>query len=73
MTDYNAMTDEDFRAEVRRFVESEYPAHLRNPPHRLHWQEGRSGSASCSGRAGWRRAGRRSSAAWGSTPRSRSS
>lgn len=40
MTDYNAMTDEDFRAEVRRFVESEYPAHLRNPPHRLHWQEG---------------------------------
>ncbi|MCQ4158633.1 acyl-CoA dehydrogenase family protein [Roseomonas sp. GC11] len=40
MTDFNAMTDEDFRAEVRRFVEDEYPAHLRNPPHRLHWQEG---------------------------------
>ena len=40
MTDYNALSDEDFRAEVRRFVESSYPAALRNPPHRLHWQEG---------------------------------
>lgn len=40
MTDYNAMTDDEFRAEVRRFVESEYPTHLRNPPNRLHWDEG---------------------------------
>ncbi|WBV42809.1 acyl-CoA dehydrogenase family protein [Pseudoroseomonas cervicalis] len=40
MSDWNALSDEEFRAEVRRFVEAEYPAHLRNPPHRLHWQEG---------------------------------
>ncbi|ONG48364.1 acyl-CoA dehydrogenase [Pseudoroseomonas deserti] len=40
MSDHNALSDDDFRAEVRRFVESSYPAHLRNPPHRLHWQEG---------------------------------
>ncbi len=40
MSDWNALSDEEFRAEVRRFVEAEYPAHLRNPPHRLHWREG---------------------------------
>lgn len=40
MIDWNELSDEDFRAEVRRFVEAEYPEHLRNPPHRLHWQEG---------------------------------
>ncbi|MXP62498.1 acyl-CoA dehydrogenase [Roseomonas sp. M0104] len=41
MTDLNALSDEDFRAEVRRFLEAEYPAALRNPPHRLHMDEGR--------------------------------
>ena len=41
MTDLNALADAEFRTEVRRFVESEYPAELRNPAHRLHWQEGR--------------------------------
>jgi hypothetical protein len=40
MTDYNAFSDEAFRAEVRHFVESEYPRELRNPPHRLHWEQG---------------------------------
>lgn len=39
MIDLNALSDEEFRAEVRGFVEAEYPEHLRNPPHRLHWQE----------------------------------
>ncbi|HWL82729.1 MAG TPA: acyl-CoA dehydrogenase family protein [Roseomonas sp.] len=41
MTDLNALSDADFRAEVRRFLEAEYPAELRNPPHRLHMDEGR--------------------------------
>ena len=41
MTDLNDLSDEDFRAEVRRFVESEYPSALRNPPHRLHRDQGR--------------------------------
>ncbi|KAA2214056.1 acyl-CoA dehydrogenase family protein [Teichococcus oryzae] len=41
MTDLNAMSDEAFRAEVRRFVEAEYPPELRNPPHRLHWEQGK--------------------------------
>lgn len=39
--DLNALSDEAFRAEVRRFVESEYPAELRNPQHRLHWDQGK--------------------------------
>ena len=42
MTDLNQLSDEDFRTEVRRFVEAEYPAALRNPAHRLHWDEGTS-------------------------------
>nr|WP_277819408.1 acyl-CoA dehydrogenase family protein [Pseudoroseomonas vastitatis] len=37
----NALSDEAFRAEVRRFVEAEYPPELRHPPHRLHWEQGR--------------------------------
>ncbi len=41
MIDLNLLPDEDFRLEVRRFVETEFPAELRNPPHRLHWDEGR--------------------------------
>ncbi|WP_120009632.1 acyl-CoA dehydrogenase family protein [Teichococcus vastitatis] len=41
MTDLNALSDEAFRAEVRRFVEAEYPPELRHPPHRLHWEQGR--------------------------------
>ncbi|MDJ0388470.1 acyl-CoA dehydrogenase family protein [Roseomonas sp. E05] len=41
MTDLNALSDADFRAEVRRFLEAEYPPGLRNPPHRLHMDEGR--------------------------------
>ncbi|WP_126975930.1 acyl-CoA dehydrogenase family protein [Frigidibacter oleivorans] len=39
-TDYNAMSDADFRAMVRAFVEAEYPADLpRYALHRLHWSE----------------------------------
>jgi len=41
MTDLNALSDEEFRAEVRRFLEAEYPPELRNPPHRLHMDQGR--------------------------------
>jgi len=37
--DLNSLTDEDFRAVVRRFVAANYPAEIRNPPKRLHWSE----------------------------------
>jgi len=37
--DYNALSDEDFRREVRAFFEAEYPAHLRYILHRARWQE----------------------------------
>jgi alkylation response protein AidB-like acyl-CoA dehydrogenase len=39
VTDWNAMGDEDFRREVRAFVEREYPPHLRYILHRARWQE----------------------------------
>jgi alkylation response protein AidB-like acyl-CoA dehydrogenase len=38
-TDLNAMEDEAFRAHVRQWIEANYPAELRNPPKRLHWEE----------------------------------
>ena len=37
--DLNAMEDEAFRAHVRSWIEANYPAELRNPPKRLHWEE----------------------------------
>jgi alkylation response protein AidB-like acyl-CoA dehydrogenase len=37
--DYNALSDEDFRREVRAFFESEYPPHLRFILHRARWRE----------------------------------
>jgi alkylation response protein AidB-like acyl-CoA dehydrogenase len=37
--DYNALTDDAFRAEVRSFFEQNYPAQLRFVSRRLHWQE----------------------------------
>ncbi len=39
MTDWNEMSDEDFRAEVRTFFENEYPEDLRNLQHRPLWEE----------------------------------
>jgi alkylation response protein AidB-like acyl-CoA dehydrogenase len=39
MSDWNAMADEDFRREVRAFVEREYPPHLRYILHRARWHE----------------------------------
>ncbi len=39
MTDWNAISDEDFRQEARRFFEQNYPASLRYPPQRLRWAE----------------------------------
>jgi alkylation response protein AidB-like acyl-CoA dehydrogenase len=38
-TDLDALDDETFRLTVRRWVEENYPAELRNPPKRLHWRE----------------------------------
>ena len=40
MMDYNMLSDEAFRAEVRHFVIADYPENLRNPPHRMHWEQG---------------------------------
>jgi alkylation response protein AidB-like acyl-CoA dehydrogenase len=37
--DYNAMNDEDFRREVRQYLEAEYPGELRYLPHRARWRE----------------------------------
>ena len=39
--DYNALTDDEFRAVSRRFAEQHYPPELRNPLRRLHWRENR--------------------------------
>ena len=39
MTDWNAMSDDDFRREVRAFFEREYPPHLRYILHRARWSE----------------------------------
>jgi len=35
--DYNALSDEAFRALVRRFLVESHPPGLRHPPKRLHW------------------------------------
>jgi alkylation response protein AidB-like acyl-CoA dehydrogenase len=35
MTDWNAMTDAQFRADMRAFIERECPPHLRNHPRRI--------------------------------------
>ena len=40
--DWNALTDEAFRAVVRAEFEAHYPAELRYPPRRLRWQENKS-------------------------------
>src|SRR3546814_4074889 len=37
--DWNAMSDEDFRMEVRRWIEAEYPPEKRFPKHRLTYPE----------------------------------
>jgi hypothetical protein len=39
--DLNALSDDEFRAVVRRFVEEHYPPELRNPQRRLHWRDNR--------------------------------
>ncbi|MCY0149255.1 acyl-CoA dehydrogenase family protein [Hoeflea sp. G2-23] len=39
--DYNALSESDFRALVRRFLDAHHPPELRNPIKRLHWNEAR--------------------------------
>ena len=39
MTDWNALSDDEFRAEVRGFFEAEYPEELRHLPHRPKFAE----------------------------------
>ncbi len=38
-TDWNSLSDEAFRAQVRAQFETHYPAHLRYTPRRLRWSE----------------------------------
>ena len=37
--DYNTLTDDAFRADIRAFFEAEYPAHLRYILRRARWDE----------------------------------
>lgn len=37
--DYNALTDDDFRALVRRFLHENHPPEIRHPAKRLHWDD----------------------------------
>ncbi|MCZ7676683.1 MAG: hypothetical protein M5U35_13600 [Roseovarius sp.] len=37
--DYNALSDADFRALVRRFLRENHPDDIRHPAKRLHWQD----------------------------------
>ncbi len=39
MTDYNALSDDAFRADVRAFFETEFPAEYRFLPRRMRWAE----------------------------------
>jgi alkylation response protein AidB-like acyl-CoA dehydrogenase len=39
MTDWNALTDDAFRHEVREFLETHYPAELRHTTRRLRWAD----------------------------------
>jgi len=39
MKDWDEMSDDEFRAEVRGFFQSSYPQELRYPPRRLRWHE----------------------------------
>ena len=37
MSDWNALSDEDFRKEVRAFFENEFPEEYKFLPRRLRW------------------------------------
>ena len=50
--DMNSLTDEAFRAEVRSFVQANYPPELRNPAQRLHWDQAKPWYMTLS-RQGW--------------------
>lgn len=39
MTDWNASSDDEFRAEARRFFENEFPAEFKFLPRRMRWSE----------------------------------
>jgi len=39
MTDWNTSSDEEFRAEARRFFENEFPAEFKFLPRRMRWSE----------------------------------
>jgi len=50
--DWNALSDEAFRAVVRRWFERHYPAEMRYPPRRLRWHEVKDWYLAL-GRRGW--------------------
>jgi len=66
--DYNVMSDEDFRREIRAFFEAEYPPHLRYILHRARWRDMKDWWRKLDAKAGSRPTGRASGAAWRSTP-----
>ena len=37
--DLNQLEDEAFRLHIRSWIEANYPAEIRNPPKRLHWED----------------------------------
>ncbi len=39
MKDWNSLPDEQFRREIRAFLEANYPEHLRYPSRRMRWHE----------------------------------
>jgi len=39
LRDLDALTDDQFRATVRRWIQDNYPAEIRNPPRRLHFND----------------------------------
>ncbi|MGP1609075.1 MAG: acyl-CoA dehydrogenase family protein, partial [Burkholderiales bacterium] len=52
MTDYNEMSDDAFRSEVRAYFETQYPPNLRFMARRLRWAEIRGWYLTLS-RKGW--------------------
>ena len=64
MTDWNASSDEEFRAEARRFFENEFPAEFKFLPRRMRWSECRDWYLKLSKKAGSRPTGRLNTAVW---------
>ncbi len=71
--DFNPLPDDVFRLVVRRWFEESYPPEICNPPKRLHFAQSENWYRNWRSRAGWRRLGRASMAAWACRRQSSSS